>query len=165
MFWNKVFVVAKTGQVLMQASSAQQFLDLSHTGVRKVSKARHKWSMLFSKVATSPSDKSDKEFLYLQAHLIDLLELNIELFEKRRQEYKKKRNAAKKSLSGEGLLSMERFFAEDLNLYTQRKSFLIEKSFERILRAKDLAELLEIKAYLISNVALITYKTKQPYYF
>ncbi len=68
-------------------------------------------------------------------------------------------------MSGDALAKMDKFFREDLDLYTERKSFLVANSFDRIVNAKDLGELLEIKAYLISNVAMISYKTKQPYYF
>lgn len=162
MFWRKVFVAAQTGQLLLPASSSKNLLDLKTTNLQKVSAVRLQWSKFFSKKRVS---EEDKEFLFLQAHLVDLLELNIELFERRRRQYKNKRNSVRKMLSGDSLLMAERFFAEDLTHYSQRKNFLIENSFKKISMARDMHTLLEIKAYLISNVALISYKTKKPYYF
>lgn len=162
MFWSKVFIATQTNQIIMPASSGRALLDLRSTGLKKISKCRQKWFTLFSNV-TVPD--SQKEFLYLQAHLIDLLELNLELFDQRCEEYKKKRKSLQRLLSGDALVKTDKFFKEDLDLYTERKSFLVANSFDRIVKAKDLGELLDIKAYLISNVALISYKTKQPYYF
>jgi len=162
MFWSKVFIATQTNQIIMPASSGRSLLDLRNTGLKKISKFRQKWFTLFSNATVLDSQK---EFLYLQAHLIDLLELNLELFDQRCEEYKKKRKSLQRLLSGDALAKMDQFFKEDLDLYTERKSFLVANSFDRIVKAKDLGELLEIKAYLISNVAMISYKTKQPYYF
>ena len=158
----KSFISSETNQVLMKASSAQSLLSLDSTGLLKVSFWGLLWRRLF-RVSTKRG--YDHEFLRLQAHLLDLLELNIELFDKRCQEYERKKESMAALQSSQAQTKIDKFLEEDLALYRHRKSILVEKSFGRIVNTKDKIELLEIKDYLISNVALVSYKTKQPYYF
>lgn len=162
MLLNKDFIVSETNELLLQASSKKNSLSLENTGLIKANSIVRLCRKVF-RISAKPG--YDREFLFLQAHLIDLLELNIELFDKRCDMYNMSMDSVGVLAPSEALKKMKEFFEEDLALYRERKRLLIESTFHRIVNAKDREELLEVKSYLISNVSLISYKTKQPYYF
>lgn len=152
MFFRKFFVYTEDHQVMFEASVSKCYLSYSGINLAKLNILQIFCRRLFSR----GGDCKDREILYLKAHLIDLLELNCELFDKRVLQYHHALDVHERARD---------FLFSDLETYRSRKERLVKDFHQKILVAGSMKALLEIKAYLISNVFLLSYKVKVPYLF
>ncbi len=165
LFKRKYFYILSNGKFLQESTIDKKMFSYAELNIGKASWPMIKITQAFLTVSKLNNAPVEYELLRLKAHLIDLLELSQSILNKRNVMYKEAKENFICDLDPLKTKLFHDFLESDRKCLEGRADYVFNKYLNLISNTNQILKLEEIKSEMNSNLYLLSYKVKRPYYF